>query len=129
MSAAPTPKSVEPSSRGIVVTVHRRDGVEVAGEEHPLAAPELGAGHDVVPEPLDVEPRAELERRLHGVGHDLLAVADGRDAHERRGQAEQPVRYRIGHIDTPWVRRMSLSCALSWRCPSVRRRSTSTHGR
>ena len=101
----------------------------MTGQEDAPLPSQMRAGHDVVPDPLDVEPRTELERRLDGVSHHLLVMTDGRDAHECRGEAQQPVRHGVGHIDTPWERRMSLSCALSWRWPSLRRRSTSTHGR
>ena len=34
-----------------------------------------------------------------------------------------------GHVAAPWSRRMSFSFDLSWRSPSVRRFTTSTHGR
>ena len=37
----------------LLVAPGRGDGVEMAGEEDPLLAPQIGAGHDVVTHPLD----------------------------------------------------------------------------
>ena len=52
MSAEPRPHSTSPSIRGVGVVVGRHR-VEVAGDDQPLGPAELGAGHDVVADPLD----------------------------------------------------------------------------
>src|SRR5664279_3338169 len=114
---------------GLIVAADRRDGVEVADHQYAAVPLQIGSGHHIVRDPLDREPRAECQRRLHGIGHRSLVVADRRDGDQGGGQSEQATRGLLGHVDTPCARRMSFNCALSCRCPSVRRLITRTQGR
>ena len=121
MSAAPSPYSVAPSTRGSSLPPAGGTVSRWPAEQDPTPPPQLGPGHDVVPHPLDVQPRAQPEGGLARRRPWPLVVAHRGDPHQGRGQAEQPVgaspsvidRRVHGHVDTPWVRRMSLSWALS----------------
>ena len=72
-----------------------RDGVEVAGDDHALAAAELGAGDDRVAVPGHGQVVTGRQRGLDGVGDLLLVMADRLDVdqlagqgHDVRGQVE-----------------------------------------
>ena len=73
----------------------QRDGVDVAGDHHPLAAAEVGAGHQRVADPGHLEVVELAQRRLDRVGERLLVPGSPtrcrrrpRSARPRRGQVE-----------------------------------------
>ena len=73
-------------ARGQVVV--ERHGVEVTGDDHALAAAELGAGDDRVAAPGDGEVREAAQRGLDRVGDLLLVVAHRLDVDELLGQGD-----------------------------------------
>ncbi len=60
---------------GAVVAVDR-DRVRVAGEHEAHAATEMGAGHEVVADAVELERRHRQQFLLEPVGDDLLVLAD-----------------------------------------------------
>ena len=100
-----------------------RNGVGVAGQQQPVRAAEVGAGHEVVAHPFDGQarhgPQLVLEVRHEGG----LLEADRRDVDQFGGQGQE-----VGHrtrwvgvargrepaqVLTPWVRRMPSRADLS----------------
>jgi hypothetical protein len=74
-----------PPCRQVVVERHR---VEVTGDHDPLAAPELGPGHDRVAVSGHREVRQPAQRGLDGVGDRLLVAADRLDVDELLGERD-----------------------------------------
>jgi hypothetical protein len=68
--------------------VGERNGVDVAGEDHPLAATPLGAGDDGVAVTGDGEVRQRLQRGVDGRREGVLFPAHRRDVAERRRQGD-----------------------------------------
>ncbi len=91
----------------------RGDRVQVARKDHPCGLAELGAGDHVVADPLDREPRAEAQGRLHRVGHRPFVVTHRGDRDQRGGQLEQAASRNVAHTETPCWRSTSFNCALS----------------
>ena len=122
MSAVPSPCSASPSTRGAALPFggHR---VEVAAEHDPALAAELGAGDDVVADPVDRRApgasRAAGPRR--GRRARVSSMAHRRDRDQLRGRAREVDRSASRGVTPPRRARMSLSFALSWRSPSVSR--------
>ena len=79
---------------GVPVGRHR---VGVPGEDHTGAPPELGAGDQVVADPLDLEVRQCAQLGLEVVGDGLLRVALRRDVHQLGREREE---VRCGHRHT-----------------------------
>ena len=91
MSAAPRPHkhvALDPW-RGVAGGRH---GVEVPGNDEPLAAAQIGPGHHVVADPLDAKVGDGAESLLDDVGQLCLVVALGRNGDEGGGPLDQ-----VGH--------------------------------
>ena len=98
MSAEPRPHSTSPSMRGVGVAVGRHR-VEVAGDDQPQRSAEVGAGHDVVADPLDGQvPRRRGAARSTWSARAASCVALRGDGHQvggaRRAGRSRPPRLR-----------------------------------
>ena len=93
------------------------------GQDESALVAQSGAGDHVVPHPLDLQPGKARELGVDVVGQGGLAMAHRGDLDELGAPGQ-----KVGHVPTPWSRRISFSWAVSWRRPSCRRRTTSTQG-
>ena len=113
--------------RGVVVGRHR---VEMPGEDEPRRAPRSVRATTLSPRRVTSSQGAAPQRVLDQVGQRPLLAADRRDGDQLgRGCQKIAIAPASAQVLAPWSRRTSLSCALSWRSPSVSRLMTSTHGR
>ena len=65
-----------------------RHGVDVAGDDDALRAPEVRAGDDRVAVAVDVEVRQRTDGRGDRVGESRLVAGDARDVADRAGEVE-----------------------------------------
>ena len=78
--------AVEPAGQ----VVRGRDGVDVAGQQHPRRPAQVGAGQHGVAVADDLEPGGLFAKRgLDLVGDALLVPRLAGDVHQRRGQRDR----------------------------------------
>ena len=121
ISQAPSPVSTSPTDgRHTCVARH---GIEVTGHDHA----------DRVIARAYAPPRCRRRDRPPGSRWSAAPIRRDRrgrtrdDSPNRSPPARR--RRRVDSRDTPWSRSMSLSAALLWRSPSLRRLMISTHGK
>ena len=127
MSEAPRPQSVSPSRRGRALSL----GGTVSrwpARTRRWARPSSVRATTLSPTRSTVSHEQDASAFSTRVGDSRLVVGHRRDGHElgRRGQKIARCRHR--QVLAPWSRSTALSCALSWRSPSVRRLITRTQG-